>query len=171
MRPGDPFGDHTQRAVALAFVFKPVFADEDRVGMSAPLPHQSSAGLRHDTRIEGRAALVELYSQGPQAAPQRWARPAVGALLQIIGKGSDHQIATKTRRWSSAMQLPPGKPQILRRPIDQPGNVAFELDAGCTTRSVVATAPAENRRRPASVLASRSVIDCRFHTLAGPLMR
>jgi hypothetical protein len=58
------------------------------------------------------------------------------------------------------MQLPPGKSQILRRPIDQSGNVAIELSAVCTTRSVVAIATATgNRRRPASVVASRSVVE------------
>jgi len=31
--------------------------------------------------------------------------------------------------------------------------------------------PVANRRRLASVLASRSVVDCRFHALAGPSMR
>jgi hypothetical protein len=70
----------------------------------------------------------------------------MGALLQIIGKGSDHQIATETRRWSGAMQLPPGKPQILRRSIDEPGNVACELGAVCTTQSVVAIAAATGNR-------------------------
>jgi len=70
------------------------------------------------------------------------------------------------------MQLPPSESQILRRSIDEPGNVACEFGAVCTTRSVVAIAAAPgNRRRPARVLASRSVIDRGFHALAGPLMR
>src|SRR5215831_9794637 len=53
-----------------------------------------------------------------------------------MSKGSDQQIATETRRWYGAMQLPPSKPQFLRRSIDEPGNVAFELGGVCTTRSV-----------------------------------
>src|SRR5215831_16886402 len=69
-----------------------------------------------------------------------------------MSKGSDHQIATETRRWSGAMQLPPGKPQILRRSLDQPGNVAFELGAVCTTRSVVAIAAATGLRRVAATV-------------------
>src|SRR5215471_13051202 len=138
----------------------------------SPLAHHHRAGLRHDTGVEGRAAFLELFGQALQAAPQRSARAAFGSFLPLMGEGSDHQIATETLRGSGAMQLPPGKPQILRRSIDQPGNVAFELGAVCTTRSVVAIAAATgNRRRHARDLASRSVIDCRFHALAGPSMR
>jgi len=156
----------------LALIFEPVFANQDGVGVTAPLAHQHRAGLRHDIGVERRAPLVELCSKGLQSAPQRWARAAFSSLLQLMSEGSDHQIPTETRRWSGAMQLPPGKLQILRRSIDEPGNVAFELGAVCTTRPVVAIGAAPgNRRRPARVLASRSVIDCGFHTLAGPLMR
>ena len=142
------------------------------VGVTAPLAHQHRAGLRHDTGVEGRAAFLKLSGQALQAAPQRWARAAFGSLLQLMGEGSDHQIPTEVRGWSGAMQPAPSKSQILHRSIDKPGNVAFELGAVCTTRSVVVTAaPTANGRRPARVLASRSIIDCRFHTLAGPLMR
>ena len=37
MRPGDPLGDHGQRAIALAVIFEPVLADEDGVGLGALL--------------------------------------------------------------------------------------------------------------------------------------
>jgi len=172
MRPGDPLGDHRQRTIMLALIFEPVFANQYGVGVSTPLTHQHRAALRHDTGIEGRAAFPKLSGQALQAAPQRWARAAFGLLLSLMSEGSDQQIATETRRWSGPMQLPPGEPQILRRSIDEPGNVAFELGAVCTTRSVVTIAAVtENGRRPARVLASRRVIDCRFHTLAGPLRR
>jgi hypothetical protein len=40
------------------------------------------------------------------------------ALLQIIGKTSDEQIATDPKRRFGAMQLAPGKPQLLCRSID-----------------------------------------------------
>src|SRR5262249_41416549 len=131
MRPGDPLGDHRQRAMMLALIFEPVFANQHGVGVTAPLAHQQRAGLRHDTGAEGRAAFLELSGQALQAPPQRWARAAFGSLLPLMSKGSDHQIAAETRRWSGAMQLPPGKPQILRRSIDEPDNVACELGAVC----------------------------------------
>src|SRR5690349_12186957 len=70
MRPGDPFGDHGQRAVMLALIFEPVLANEDGVGVPAPLAHQCRAGLWGDTGIEGPAFLLESSSQGLQAAPQ-----------------------------------------------------------------------------------------------------
>jgi hypothetical protein len=33
------FGDHGQRAITLPLIFEPVFANEDGVGLSAPLTH------------------------------------------------------------------------------------------------------------------------------------
>ena len=71
MRPGDPFGDHGQRAIALAVILEPVFANEDGMGAPAPLTHQRRTGLGHDTRIKGRGAFLELGRQASQAAPQR----------------------------------------------------------------------------------------------------
>jgi len=60
----------------------------------------------------------------------------------------------------------------LRRPIGQAGNLALDLGEVRTARPIVPIAvPVANRRRLASVLASRSVVDCRFHTLAGPATR
>ena len=89
----------------------------------APLTHQCRAGLQHDTGIEGRAISVEFSGEGLQPAPQSPARPAMDPLLQLIGEGSDQQIATEPLRRSSAMQLPPGKPQFVRRPIRQFGKI------------------------------------------------
>src|SRR5215475_2025464 len=51
----------------------------------------------------------------------------MGALLQMIGKSSDQQVAAETHRRSSAMKLTPGKPQLLCRSIDQAGNFGFEI--------------------------------------------
>src|SRR5215472_4568647 len=140
MRAGDPLGDHSERAITLALIFEPVLTNQHGVSVPAPLAHQCRTGLQHDTGVEGRAAFLELFGQALQAAPQRCAGAAFSSLLQLMSKGSDHQIATETRRWSGAMQLPPGKPQIRRRPIDQPGNVACEFGAVRTTRSVVTIA-------------------------------
>jgi hypothetical protein len=60
MCSGDPLGNHRQRAIMLALIFEPVFANQDGVGVSVPLTHQSRAGLRHETEIKGRAKFLEL---------------------------------------------------------------------------------------------------------------
>jgi hypothetical protein len=70
------------------------------------------------------------------------------------------------------MQPAPSQPQIVRRLIDQLGNFNFNLGQALPFGSALpVAAPTQNRRRPASFLASRSVGDRRFHTLAGSLMR
>jgi hypothetical protein len=85
-----------------------------------------------------------------------------------MGEGPDQQIATEPERRSGAMQLAPGNPKILRRPIGQAGNLALDLGEVRPARPIVPIAvPVVNRRRLANMLASRSVGDCRFHTLAG----
>jgi hypothetical protein len=89
MRPGDPLGDYRQRAMMLALIFEPVFANQYGVGVTAPLAHQHRAGLRHDAGVEGRATFLELSGQALQAAPQRWARAAFSSLLQLMSKSSD----------------------------------------------------------------------------------
>jgi CO/xanthine dehydrogenase Mo-binding subunit len=60
-----------------------------------------------------------------------------GSLLQIIGKGSDQQVAAETHRRARAMQLAPDKPQFLCRPIEQPGEFDFDLDQARLSGSVV----------------------------------
>src|SRR5207237_6165163 len=52
----------------------------------------------------------------------------MGALLQLIGEPPDDQIATEAQGRSGVMQRPPHTPQLLCRPIDQPGNVAIKPD-------------------------------------------
>ena len=109
------------------------------------------------TRIDGKRAFLELSCEGLEASPQRSARTAVGALLQLMGEGSDQQIATEAQRRSGAMQFAPGKPQIVCRPIDQCSN--FDVNRGPTRLScsiVPLAASTGNGRRLASVLASRS---------------
>ena len=65
----------------LALIFEPAFTDEDRVGVSAPLPHQYRAGLQHDIGIEGSAGFARACGQLLQTAPQRWTYRAFGSLL------------------------------------------------------------------------------------------
>jgi len=96
----------------------------------------------------------------------------MGALLQIIGKASDEQIATDPKRRFGAMQLAPGKPQLLCRSIEQAGDFDFDiakLRPSCLR--VAVAAPTGNERRPASVLASRRIVDWEYHALAGSAMR
>ena len=63
MRAGDPFGDHGQRAIALAVILEPVFANEDGMGAPAPLTHQRRAGLGPDIGIKGRGAFLKLSAR------------------------------------------------------------------------------------------------------------
>src|SRR6516165_4727685 len=172
MRPRNPLGDHGQRAITLPLIFEPVLANEDAVGVSAPLTHQCRAGLQYDIGIERRSASLELSGEGLQPALQGPARPAMDPLLQLIGEGSDQQIATEPLRWSGAMQLTPGKPQFVRRPIHQFGNLAVDLGDVRPARPISPLAASSgNERRLARVLASRSVVDWGLHALAGAAMR
>jgi hypothetical protein len=96
----------------------------------------------------------------------------MGALLQFVGKASDEQIATHSKGRFGAMQLAPGKPQLLCRSIAQTGDFGFDIARArfsCTL--VAAAASTRNGRRPARVLASRRIGDCRLHALAGSAMR
>src|SRR5215831_17235399 len=74
MRSGNPFGDHGQRAIMLSLIFKPVIANENGVGMPAPLTDQSRADFRDERGIEGPAFLGKFSGQGPKAAPRRKSR-------------------------------------------------------------------------------------------------
>ncbi len=99
-----------------------------------------------------------------------WA--AMGALLQLIGELADDQIATEARRRSGVIQPPPGTPQLLGRAIDQPGDFAINLGQVLVVRPVPSDVVCtETGERLARVLASRSIVDWRFHTLAGSAMR
>src|SRR5215475_7452997 len=97
---------------------------------------------------------------------------AMGAVLQLIGKPPNDQITTEAQRRSSVMQCPPDMPQLLCRPIDQSGNLAIKLRQVRVSPSVLpAAVRSEDGRRLARVLASRSVVDWRFHRLAGAAIR
>ena len=172
MCPGNTLGDHGQRAIALALIFEPVLADEDGMGVSVPPPHQARAGLRRAAGVERTSALLELSRQNPKAALQCAVGAAMGALLQLIGETPDDQIATETQRRSSVIQCPPGAPQLLCRPIDQSGNFAIKRGQIRVSQSLLpATVWSETGGRLAGVLASRSVVDWRFHRLAGSAIR
>src|ERR1700732_1119439 len=120
--PGNPLRNHGQGAIALALVFEPVLAHEDGMGVSAPLPNQSRAGLQHYAGIEGSSAFLELCRQNLQAALQGAGRAGVSALLQLIGEASDDQIATEPQGRSGMMQRLPRTPQLLCRLTNQSGN-------------------------------------------------
>ena len=96
----------------------------------------------------------------------------MGALLQLIGEPPDDQIATEAEGWSGVMQRPPRTPQLLCRPIDQPGNVAIKPDRVRVSSPVLSAAVwTETVGRLGRVLASRTVVDWDFHRLAGSAMR
>jgi hypothetical protein len=100
------------------------------------------------------------------------ARAAAGALLQLIGEPPDDQITTEAQRRSGVIQCPPSAPQLLCRPIDQSGNLAIKLGQVRASQSVLlGTDWTETGGRLARVLASRSIVDWRFHRLAGSAMR
>src|SRR5438132_5514971 len=172
MGPGNPLGDHGQRAIALSVIFEPVLADEDGMGVSAPPPHQARASLQHAAGVERTSALLELSGQSPQAALQGAAGAAMGTLLQLIGEPPDDQIATEAERRSAVIPPPPGVPQLLGRAIDQPGDFATNLGQVLVAKPVPSgVVCTETGERLARSLASRSIVDRRFHTLAGSAMR
>ena len=139
---------------------------------SAPLPHQGHTGLQRYAGVERKRAFFELSRQNLQAALQRAARAAMCALSQLIGEPPDDQITTEAQRRSGVMQCPPGTPQLLCRPIDQSGNLAIKLGSVRILKAILPAAVwTEDGRRLARVLASRSVMDWRFHRLAGSAIR
>ena len=134
----------------------------------------SARGLakQHGTGIEGRAISVELSGEGLQAALQGAARTPMGALLQLIGDPPNDQITTEAQRRSSVMQCPPDMSQLLCRPIAQSRDFVIKLGQVRVSRSVLPAAVwTEDGRRLARVPASRSVVDWRFHRLAGSAIR
>jgi len=171
MCPGDLLGNHRQRPIVLAVVFEPVLAHKHGMGVPAPLPYQGRAGLEHYAGIERTSAFLEVCRQNPKAALQSAARAALGALLQLIGEPPDDQIATEAEGRSGVMQYPPGTPQLLCRPIDQPGDFAIKPREVRASQTVLPTAVWTSGGRPARVLASRSAVDWRVHRLAGLAMR
>src|ERR1700739_3860026 len=173
MSPGDLLGNHGQRPIPLGLIFEPVVAHEDGMGVSAPLSHQGRAGLQHSAGLERTSAFLEVCRQRPKATLRGAGWTALSALLQLIGEASDDKIATEAQRRSGVMQGPPRTPQLLCRPIDQSGNLAgFKLGQVPVSKSVVLDVDwGETGGRLARVLASRSVVEWRFHRFAGSAMR
>jgi len=172
MRPGNPFGDYAQRAIKLPLILKSVVANEDGVGVSPPLTDQCRARLERGAQIGGRAAPFALFGQSLQAALQSPAGSAIALLLELMNEGSDQQIATEPLGWFDTMQSAPGKAQIVRRPMQQFGNLAVDLGHNSNPRiKIRVAASTPNGGRPARVLAGRSVVAWRFHALAGSAMR
>ena len=171
MRAGNPLGDHAQRAISLPLILKPAVANEDGVGVPTPLTDQCRAGLQHDREIEGRAALFALSGQSLQAALQCPVRAAIALLLQLMGQGSDQQIATEPFRRCHTMQLAPGKAQFMRRSMCQFSNLTVDLGHNSAPRFVQVATLTGNGGRPARVLAGQSAVAWRFHALAGSVIR
>ena len=169
MCPGDPLGNHGQRPIPCAFVFEPVLAHEDGMGLTAPLPHQGRAGLQRSAGFERTSAFLELSRQNLQAALQGEGRAAMGTLLQLIGEPPDDQIATEAQGRSGMMQCLPRTPQLLCRLTDQLSDFAINLCQCQTSQPVLPAAVCTERL--ARVLASRSVVEWRFHRFAGSAMR
>jgi hypothetical protein len=138
------------------------------MGVSTPLPHQGRAGLHHNVGIEGTSAFLEVCRQSPKAALLCAARAPMGALLQLIGEPPDDQIATEAQGRSGVMQCPPRTPQLLCRLTDQPGDFYQRQALQPLLPAVVGT---ETAGRLARGLASRSVVNWRFHRFAGSAMR
>ena len=156
----------------LALILKPVIANEDGVGMPAPLTDQSRADFRDERGIEGPTSLCKFFGQDLKAAPQCPVRPASSTLLQLMGEGADQQIATEPLRRAGAMQFAPCKPQFLRRAIEQIDKMSVDLGDVLTGRSARAVAASTgNRQRLARMLASRCVLGSTRHALAGSAMR
>src|ERR1700680_5013023 len=96
----------------------------------------------------------------------------MSALFQLIGEPPDDQITTEAQRRSGVMQCPPNTPQLLCRPIDQSSDFAIKTGQVRVSQSVFsAIVGGETRGRLARVLASRSVVEWRFHRFAGSAMR
>jgi hypothetical protein len=69
------------------------------------------------------------------------------------------------------MQPAPSQPQIVCRPLGQFGNFNFNLGQVLPSGAVVPVATPTENGRPASALASRSVVDGRRHAFVGSAMR
>src|SRR6202011_3763752 len=170
MCPGDPLGHHSERPIPLAIVFEPVLAHEDGMGVPAPLPHQGRAGLRRSAGVERTSASLKLSRQNLQAALQGAAPAAMGALLQLIGEPPDDQIATEAQRRSGVIKCPPRTPQLLCGLTDQSGDFAIKFCQRHTSQPLLSAV--ECTAGPlARALASRSVVEWRFHRFAGSAMR
>ena len=96
----------------------------------------------------------------------------MGALLQLVGEPPDDQIATEPQGRSGVIKCLPDTPQFLCRLTGQPGDFAIKPGQVRPSQTVVSAAVwTETRGRLAGVLASRSIVNWRFHGLAGSAIR
>jgi hypothetical protein len=128
---------------------------------------RSSAPCR-DRNNECLSPTLPLGSAG---GLQGAAGAAMRTLLQFVCEPPNHQIATEAQRRSRVMQCPPDMPQLLCRAINQSGDLAIKLQVRVSQSILPAAVWTEDGRRLARVLASRSVVDWRFHRLAGSAIR
>jgi hypothetical protein len=161
-----PPKDHTVVAAG------PVSSGEEEAVSTAkatPSPGDPAATIVTSAPVQDPTSHMP---DSPASPPQVNSSAAAG-LLQLIGEASDDQIATEAQRRSGVMQRPPRTPQLLCRPIDQSGNLAgFKLGQVPVSKSVVPDVDwTETGGRLARVLASRSVVEWRFHRFAGSAMR
>ena len=110
--------------------------------------HTHTVFIREDG-FERTSAFLELCRQSPKAALQCAARAPMGALLQLVGEPPDDQIATEAQGRSGVMQCPPGTPQLLCRPIDQPANFAIKPRQVRASQTVVSAAAFDRDPRTA----------------------
>src|SRR6516225_10878416 len=71
------------------------------------------------------------------------------ALLQLIGKGSDQQIATEAQRRASAAKLKPSKPQLRCRSIKQARDFGFDLAQARLSCALHSGCPLDRQRATA----------------------
>jgi hypothetical protein len=96
----------------------------------------------------------------------------MGALLHFVGNGADHQIATEAQRWVPAIEATPSEPQLVRGSIRQSGNLSFDVGHFEAARFAAPVAGlTDGGRRLARMLASRCIVGCGSHALAGSAMR
>jgi hypothetical protein len=94
------------------------------------------------------------------------------ALLQLMGKGSDQEIATEAQRRAGVVKLTPSEPQLRCRSIEQAGDFGFDIPRVRVSCAIVPVAASKNNGpRLARVLASRRIVDYTLHALAGVAMR
>jgi hypothetical protein len=101
------------------------------VRLALPDPHQP--GARADQgRLE--AALARRGRDLPQLAPGRRRQAAEGLHLELIGDGSDQQIAPKRTRRRVAVERVPALPERREAEAAQEGDLSLDLFL-CSVRS------------------------------------
>ena len=78
------------------------------------------------------------------------------ALLQLIGKGSDQQIATEAQWRASAAKLKPSKPQLRCRSIEQARDFGFDLAQARLSCALHSGCPVDRQRATARQRAWRA---------------